>query len=218
MTKAVGPPVNARPFGRLQNLARRTRVVERCDLCGQEVAAVHEHLIDPATLHLSCACTACAILFASQKSAGFRRIPDRVRFLEDFDLTDAKWDALLIPIDLAFFFHGSVENRTRSFYPGPAGVTESLLPLDTWDEIVQANPRLATMQPDVEALLVHRARRSLGNGPAEYFILPIDECYRLAGVIRANWKGLSGGTDVWREIAAFFEQLKKRAARRGTDA
>lgn len=45
----------------------------------------------------------------------------------------------------------------------------------------------------------------------EYFVLPIDECYKLVGLIRAHWRGLSGGTEVWREIGNFFEQLKKKA-------
>jgi hypothetical protein len=46
---------------------------------------------------------------------------------------------------------------------------------------------------------------------AEYFIAPIDECYRLVGLIRANWKGLSGGSEVWTEIGRFFSDLRSRA-------
>jgi hypothetical protein len=41
--------------------------------------------------------------------------------------------------------------------------------------------------------------------------VPIDECYKLVGLIRAHWRGLSGGTEVWREIQSFFSALKKRA-------
>jgi hypothetical protein len=47
---------------------------------------------------------------------------------------------------------------------------------------------------------------------AEYYIAPIDECYRLVGIVRAGWRGLSGGTEVWKEIKTFFEALKSRAA------
>ena len=43
---------------------------------------------------------------------------------------------------------------------------------------------------------------------AEYYLLPIDECYKLVGLIRMHWKGLSGGTDVWRELGEFFSSLK----------
>jgi len=43
---------------------------------------------------------------------------------------------------------------------------------------------------------------------AEYFIVPIDECYRLVGLIRMHWRGLSGGTEVWEEIHQFFGHLR----------
>ena len=38
------------------------------------------------------------------------------------------------------------------------GPTESLLELDAWQALEAANPVLAQMEPDVEALLVNRAR------------------------------------------------------------
>jgi hypothetical protein len=41
--------------------------------------------------------------------------------------------------------------------------------------------------------------------------VPIDECYKLVGLIRGRWRGLSGGSEVWREIAAFFAALKNKA-------
>ena len=62
------------------------------------------------------------------------------------------------------------------------------------------------MQPDVEALLVNRVGES-----SDYFIVPIDECYRLVGLIRTKWKGLGGGTEVWEAINGFFAELKKRS-------
>ena len=69
--------------------------------------------------------------------------------------------------------------------------------------INQGNPALQTMESDVEALLVNRV-----GAEAEYFKVPIDECYRLVGLIRKNWKGLSGGTEVWTQIQNFFSTLK----------
>jgi len=33
----------------------------------------------------------------------------------------------------------------------------------------------------------------------------------LVGLIRAYWRGLSGGTEVWREISAFFAALKMKS-------
>jgi hypothetical protein len=210
VSEVTGPDASGRAFATLRGFAQRKQPVERCDLCGQQVAPEHDHLIDPSTNKLSCACQPCAILFASGKSAGFKRVPRRVRFLKDFRLSDAQWDSLRLPIDLAFIFYSSVETRTRALYPGPAGVTESLLELDTWGGIVRENPVLAEMEPDVEALLVNRARRALPDGQPKHFLVPIDECYKLVGLIRTNWRGLGGGTEVWGAIAGFFADLERR--------
>ena len=50
-----------------------------------------------------------------------------------------------------------------AFYPSPAGATESLLPLETWEELAAANPLLASLEPDVEALLVCKRRRAASS-------------------------------------------------------
>ena len=39
---------------------------------------------------------------------------------------------------MAFFFFNSSLGRMAAFYPSPAGATESLLPLATWEEILEA--------------------------------------------------------------------------------
>ncbi len=98
-----------------------------------------------------------------------------------------------------------------ALYPSPAGAVESLLSLDAWNEIVQENPALSQLQPDIEALLVNRVGHAHELASAEYYIAPIDECYRLVGLIRANWKGLSGGSEVWMEIGRFFSELRSHA-------
>jgi hypothetical protein len=43
--------------------------------------------------------------------------------------------------------------------------------------------------------------------------VPIDECFRLVGLIRTHWRGLSGGTAVWAEIGRFFTALKEHSCR-----
>jgi hypothetical protein len=111
----------------------------------------------------------------------------------------------MIPISLAFFSNSTPAGRVVALYPGPAGAAESMLRLDAWDEIAAANPQLRTMEPDVEALLVNRV-----GSAREYFIAPIDECYKLVGLIRIHWRGLSGGALVWGEISKFFDQLRQR--------
>ena len=67
------------------------------------------------------------------------------------------------------------------------------------------------LRPDIEALLVNRVGHGRELSHAEYYIAPIDECYRLVGLIRANWKGLSGGNEVWTEIGRFFSDLRSRS-------
>jgi hypothetical protein len=198
-------------FAALRQFARKRKVEERCEMCSLELDEEHQHLVEPANRKLICACEACAILFEGQSSTRYKRVPREVRYLQDFQLTDAQWDGLMVPIEMAFFFKSSPVGKMIALYPSPAGPTESLLSLDTWSDIVHMNPVLSEMQDDVSALLVNRVGHVRGASPAEYYLVPIDECYKLVGLIRTHWRGFSGGTEVWREIGAFFTSLKKRA-------
>jgi hypothetical protein len=198
-------------FSALRRFARRRPAVETCELCSAELGPGHPHLVEPAHRKLVCACDACAILFSRQGASKYRRVPRRVRLLTHFRMTDGQWDALAIPIGLAFFFHCSPLGKVAAFYPSPAGATESLLSLDSWNDIVALNPVLTEMEPDVEALLVNRVSQSHGRADATYYVAPIDACYRLVGIIRANWRGFSGGTETWDEIGRFFAGLDAAA-------
>lgn len=199
-------------LGALRRFVRQNRPLERCELCGAALAPDHAHLMELRPRKLICACDSCGILFSLEGATGFKRIPRRIRFLEGFCMTDAQWESLLIPINVAFFFESSPEKRIVAMYPSPAGAPESQLPLETWGEIAEANPLLAEMEADVEALLVNRLGQPHGYPAPEYYLLPIDECYRLVGLIREHWRGLSGGAEVWAELANFFAGLKARAA------
>jgi hypothetical protein len=206
---------------RLQRLVRRTGEErpasdEVCDLCGEPIGPEHRHLLDISTRELKCACRACTILFDHRAAGGghFRLLPDRRLRVDDFSLDDAAWAGLRIPVEMAFFFDSAPAERVVAMYPSPMGATESLLELDTWEALVAANPVLEELEPDLEALLVNRAR-----GARQHWIVPLDDCYELVGLIRTRWKGLSGGTEVWQEIERFFEALSRRAkpaSRRGT--
>jgi hypothetical protein len=202
---AVRSPQSA--IGLLRRFVRpRAVAAERCDLCSAELPAEHQHLFEPPTRQLICSCEACAILFSGQTETKYRRVPRRVRYLADFRLADAQWESLMIPIGMAFFFHSSPAGKTLALYPSPAGATESLLDLSSWAAVVEENPVLREMEPDVEALLVNRVR-----GANDYYLAPIDECFKLVGLIRAGWRGLSGGAEVWQEIEGFFAGLKDKA-------
>ncbi len=192
-------------FPALKNFVRQRKVVERCDLCSLELAPEHQHLLSMENRQISSACDACSILF-SDHTKRFRRVPRRGIFLPDFRLTDEQWNSLMLPIQLAFFFNATPEQKIVALYPSPAGAMESLLTFESWREIAAGNPILQKMEADVEALLVNRV-----GDKREYFIAPIDECYKLVGIIRANWRGLSGGTEAWQKINDFFSQLKERS-------
>jgi hypothetical protein len=190
----------------LRQFRRRRSTAERCELCSAELAEAHSHLLEHANRQILCACEACAILFCDRADARYLRIPRRILSLVNFEMTDMQWESLMIPINLAFFYYDSAAAKMMAMYPSPAGATESSLSLDSWKEIRSQNPPLQTMEPNVEALLVNRVSSS-----PEYFLVPIDECYRLVGLIRMHWKGLSGGTEVWQQIERFFAGLRSRS-------
>ena len=190
----------------LRQFTRRRSATERCELCSAELGLVHSHLLEPSERQILCACEACSLLFCGQAGARYLRIPREIRQLSDFQITDAQWEALMIPINLAFFYSDSLRAKTIAMYPSPAGATESSLSLDSWEEICAQHNALQRMKPDVEAFLVNRV-----GSNAEYFVVPIDKCFRLVGLIRMHWKGLSGGTEVWKQIEKFFAELRSRS-------
>jgi hypothetical protein len=200
-----------RAFSVLQGLARKRVPSELCELCSASLVGEHQHLLDPRARKLFCACDACAVLFSAQSGTKYKRVPRRVLSFTDFRLSDAQWGALRLPITMAFFFHSTPDDRFLALYPSPAGVTESELELEGWNEIVRENPVLADMEPDVEAFLANRLGKLRGFARPEYYQAPIDQCYRLVGLIRTNWRGLSGGSEVWQEVGRFFAALKDRA-------
>jgi hypothetical protein len=186
------------------------RAGEVCELCTEPIADEHGHLVDLEARNLMCACRGCYLLFISEGAGGahFRSVPDRYLAFPDFQLSPEQWDNLQIPVSVAFFFLNSSLGRVAAFYPGPAGATESELPLDTWAEVTQANPQLGTMQPDVEAFLV---RSSSTGGGTECFIVPIDACYELVGHLRRLWRGFDGGKEANAKLDSFFETVRAKA-------
>lgn len=203
------PPPEA--LSALQRFARARPAVERCELCGAELAADHKHLLDRTSRQITCSCDACAILFSGQESARFLRVPRRVLQLDGFAFTDLEWESMMLPINLAFFLRGPA-GAVTAMYPSPAGAMESLIDLPSWDELFGQEKTLATIQPEVEALLVNR----IGERKS-YFVVPIDTCYRLIGLIRTKWRGLSGGVELWQTIADFFADLERQATHVGVN-
>jgi hypothetical protein len=204
------PEKPTNPLAAIRRFVRPRPDVPRCELCSAALAEEHEHLVEPAARRLACACTPCAILFGHRGPAKFRRVPRDVEDLAGLTLTDVQWEGFGLPIALAFFLNSTPAGRVVAVYPGPAGATEAALPPDAWEGFVADNPGLRPLDPDVEAILVNRS-----GGNRECLRVGIDQCYRLAGIIRTHWRGFSGGDTLWGEIGRFFGELKRRAGSGG---
>ena len=184
---------------------------ERCEMCAQPIVAEHQHVVNLESRALLCTCRGCYLLFTSEHAElRYRAVPDRYLSFPGFAVGSGEWDQLQIPVGLAFLFHNSVQDRTVAFYPGPAGATESELPLDAWSRIVAADPRLGLLRPDVEALLLRGPDRAEQQGFSAH-VIPIDACYELVGRLRSVWRGFDGGQDAHEAIADFFAAVEERS-------
>jgi hypothetical protein len=110
-------------------------------------------------------------------------------------LSDEKWAAFGLPVALAWIVR---RENWSAFYPSPAGPVEA--PVVEPDRV-----GLPLFEPEVEALLVRR--------PTDAFVVPIDACFALAGLVRRYWRGFSGGDEVRRRVDDFFQTLRSRSRR-----
>jgi hypothetical protein len=202
----------ASTFAALRRFSKAAEKLERCEWCGVGLGAEHRHLLEMGTRTIICACDPCALRFQAVVDGKYKLIPRDARIVTEFQMGESEWEDLALPINLAFLYYDTPAGKVTALYPGPAGVTESLLGLGAWDELVRANQVLAGMERDVEALLVNRVGEA-----RDYFIAPIDVCFELVGLIRIHWRGLSGGTEAWREIGRFFERLRVRSRQDGRE-
>ena len=180
------------------------RAEEACDLCGKPLDADHRHLLNLVDRQILCTCESCLALRGGDPE--LRPTGTRTVWLDDFELSDETWASFGVPIGLAFFIDSSASGGIVALYPSPAGATESELEIGTWRELRTDNPVLMSLEPDAEALIVNRI-----SDPPEHAIAPIDECYRLVGMIKMEWDGISGGAGVERAIESFFGELRERA-------
>jgi hypothetical protein len=203
---------------------RRAPAAERCELCATEVPDEHGHIADLEAASLLCACRACYLLFTRPITGRkkYAAVPDRYLADPDRVMSPAEWDELEIPVGLAFFLRSSRAGSSRegssregrspdgaeltAFYPSPAGVTECQLDLQRWAQLVASYPLLGAPAPDVEAALISRS-----DADVEYFLVPVDACYELAGRMRLHWRGFDGGAEARESIAAFLHGVRTRA-------
>ncbi len=203
--------------------AAGTAAGEACEFCATRIPAGHGHVADLDTSSLMCACRACYLLFthsgASERRQAeegrqfgrgrYRAIPDRYRSDPGRPLSVADWDALEIPVGLAFFLRSSADGGITAFYPSPAGATECRLDLEAWDRIAASHPLMGAAAADVEAILISRGPP--GADRVECFLVPIDACYELAGRMRLQWRGFDGGAEARQSIAGFLDGVRARS-------
>jgi Family of unknown function (DUF5947) len=185
-------------------------VGERCEMGEEAITDEHQHVVNVEGRQLMCVCRGCYLLFTdTQADLRYRAVPDRYLVFPEFALDRQRWEALQIPVGLAFFFRNSALDRTVAFYPGPAGATESELDLEAWNDIRTADPRVDMLADDTEAVLV-RVPDDESAAPQSY-LLPIDACYEFVGRLRLLWHGFDGGQQVREFIDEFFGMLVQRS-------
>jgi Family of unknown function (DUF5947) len=178
--------------------------VERCNFCGTILSPDHRHLVDLSAMRFICTCEMCMITNA--ENGTYKPLPQRYLHLEDFNMTDSLWSDFLIPVNMAFFVNSTSKHGTIAYYPAPTGATESKLKLEAWNNLLELNPVLNDLTNDLEALLVNRLENE-----GRYYIVPIDSCYKLIGMIRVAWKGIFGGKEVNDIVNRFFIELKEKS-------
>jgi Family of unknown function (DUF5947) len=179
--------------------------LERCDLCNTTLPDDHRHMLHLVDRRIVCTCEACWALHSGDPE--YRPTGKRTLWLDELQCSEEVWATFQIPIGLAFLMRSTVTNSVVAFYPSPAGATESELTLEAWEAFVCANPVLEQLEPDAEALVVNRLSK-----PAQYVILPIDQCYALVGLIKSRWEGISGGGAIEEAVPEFFAAIRARSA------
>lgn len=205
--------MNTAPLASLRRITRSRPAPtagERCEMCAHPISGEHRHVVNLESRALLCTCRACSLLFSSEQAEQrYRAVPDRYLSFPGVGIGGPEWEELAIPVGLAFLFRNSVQGRVVAFYPGPAGATESELPLTAWSRIVTADPRLGQLDADVEALLLRGPSRERSTLSA--YLVPIDACYELVGRLRSVWRGFDGGAEADSALEDFFATVEQRS-------
>jgi hypothetical protein len=201
------------PFRALAPFARRVHVRRephaRCELCGATVGERHEHVVELADHALRCACGACAVLFRDARAGGgrYRTVSDRVIAVANARVPEADWARLEIPVRLAFVVR---REAWLALYPSPAGPVESPLSDAAAQALATLIPPAAALEPEIEALLLHRT----ADGDTRAFVVPVDACFELVGLVRRHWRGFDGGDEARAAIEGFLARLEAVAERK----
>ncbi len=100
----------------------------------------------------------------------------------------------------------SLDGEPVTLYPSSAGVTEAETDALAWMRMCAENPVLNDLVPDTEALIINRL-----TTPPQHVIAPLDECYRMVGLIKSRWSGISGGPELTATVDEFLGALRETA-------
>jgi hypothetical protein len=178
----------------------------RCELCMRTLAAEHAHRLLADKRVLECLCDRCA--FETPHEAPWKVVAHKVERLPGFQMTATEWEALGLPVRLAFFVRRSDGAGVQAFFPSAAGATEAPLDKEQWAELSSKSPLLVDIEPDVDALLVHHA-----GGRELALLVSVDVCYELIGTLRVHWRGFAGGDEAWQALDAFMAKLTRTTPR-----
>src|SRR5690348_9893768 len=177
----------------------RAAAAPRCELCAGPLPARHEHVLDRRNGALRCACASCGLGVTAKTP--WERVARQCRPVP-LSLDADTWAALQVPINLPFFWRRGSTGQIVAMFPSPAGATESEVPAYAWAALVARAPSLGDLRADVEALLICRVHL-----PALSYVVSMDLCFELVGLLRLHWRGFSGGADVWQHLQRFFAEL-----------
>jgi hypothetical protein len=191
----------------------------RCGVCDAVIGRVHRHLLAVAGRALVCGCADCHARPDSDRHRAdpdrYLAVPDRYlavpdRYLEFAgDVLDAAtWDELRVPAGLAFVSRPAAGAGLVVCGPALGRTTEAELPEPVWERLVERHPSFAVLRPGVEALLLRRAG---------CFLVPIDACLELAGMLRTSWRGFDGGPAGAGSLASFFARVRARCQPIGSE-
>ena len=180
----------------------------RCELCAAPIGEPHPHVVERASRALKCACGPCAILFRDPGAGGgrWRTVPERVAHDPALAIDAAEWAALGLPVRIACIHR--VGSAWRAALPSPAGPVEAELPEAPWRALAARSPLVASLDDEVEALLVRRER---SGAPGDLLLAPVDAGYALVALVKRTWRGFSGGDEAARAVDEFFAALRARS-------
>lgn len=179
-------------------------------MCAAPLAGEEQrHLLDLIHHTFLSICNGCALAFGPRgANAGtYRLVPTRHLALLDFQGTNElgtgpeRWGKV------AYLLRSSEAGRILILSLDPAGVRESTFDLECWRTLLKANPLLDSLEPDVEALLINRSAQ-----PPSSYIVPIDTCSRLLGLLSRCQQNQKREQEIWEAIEAFFAEIQAEAS------